>query len=88
MLIVYITLMYFCLPDMYNFRYCCSEVSVTGLKPGEGRVLGWKCCKLIIDPELTGGVSKLYRYDGQYFSTPVSETVGFTHCSLQGPVRK
>lgn len=32
----------------------------------------WRSCKLIIDPALTKGLYKVYRYDGQYFNIPVS----------------
>ncbi|XP_023249743.1 histone-lysine N-methyltransferase SETD1B-A-like [Seriola lalandi dorsalis] len=30
----------------------------------------WRSCKLIIDPALTKGLYKVYRYDGQYFNIP------------------
>ncbi|XP_036433857.1 histone-lysine N-methyltransferase SETD1B-A [Colossoma macropomum] len=29
----------------------------------------WSCYRLIVDPVLKGGTEKLYRYDGQYFSS-------------------
>lgn len=32
----------------------------------------WRSCKLIIDPSLTNGLYKVYRYDGQHFNIPVS----------------
>lgn len=32
----------------------------------------WRSCKLIIDPALTKGLYKVYRYDGQHFNIPVS----------------
>ena len=32
----------------------------------------WRSYKLIIDPALKKGQHKLYRYDGQHFSMPVS----------------
>lgn len=32
----------------------------------------WRSCKLIIDPALTKGLYKVYRYDGEYFNIPVS----------------
>lgn len=40
--------------------------------------LQWTCCKLIIDPALTKGLYKVYRYDGQRFNLPVRHT----HSSL------
>ncbi|XP_051950703.1 histone-lysine N-methyltransferase SETD1B [Xyrauchen texanus] len=33
----------------------------------------WSCYKLIIDPALNSGTQKLYRYDGQLFSSPHPE---------------
>ncbi|KAK5871200.1 hypothetical protein PBY51_004092 [Eleginops maclovinus] len=33
----------------------------------------WRCCKLIIDPALTKGLYKVYRYDGQQFNIPVED---------------
>ncbi|XP_029915078.1 histone-lysine N-methyltransferase SETD1B-A-like [Myripristis murdjan] len=30
----------------------------------------WRSCKLIIDPSLTNGLYKVYRYDGQHFNIP------------------
>uniref|UniRef100_A0A7N8XPE1 Histone-lysine N-methyltransferase SETD1B-like n=1 Tax=Mastacembelus armatus TaxID=205130 RepID=A0A7N8XPE1_9TELE len=30
----------------------------------------WRSCKLIIDPTLTKGLYKVYRYDGQHFNIP------------------
>lgn len=39
---------------------------------GEKRNHHWRSYKLIIDPALKKGSHKLYRYDGQTFSMPVS----------------
>ncbi|KAM9391505.1 histone-lysine N-methyltransferase SETD1B-A-like [Pholidichthys leucotaenia] len=33
----------------------------------------WRSCKLIIDPALTNGLYKVYRYDGQNFNLPVED---------------
>ncbi|KAK0152100.1 Histone-lysine N-methyltransferase SETD1B-A [Merluccius polli] len=33
----------------------------------------WKSCKLIIDPLLTNGLYKVYRFDGQSFNIPVDD---------------
>ncbi|XP_059192383.1 histone-lysine N-methyltransferase SETD1B-A-like [Centropristis striata] len=33
----------------------------------------WRCCKLIIDPALTKGLYKVYRFDGQQFNIPVED---------------
>ncbi|XP_042343720.1 histone-lysine N-methyltransferase SETD1B-A-like [Plectropomus leopardus] len=33
----------------------------------------WTSCKLIIDPALTKGLYKVYRYDGQQFNIPVED---------------
>ncbi|XP_026176870.1 histone-lysine N-methyltransferase SETD1B-like [Mastacembelus armatus] len=33
----------------------------------------WRSCKLIIDPTLTKGLYKVYRYDGQHFNIPVED---------------
>ncbi|KAM8885096.1 histone-lysine N-methyltransferase SETD1B-A-like [Spinachia spinachia] len=33
----------------------------------------WRSCKLIIDPALTKGLYKVYRYDGQHFNIPVED---------------
>ncbi|XP_053727795.1 histone-lysine N-methyltransferase SETD1B-A-like isoform X1 [Synchiropus splendidus] len=33
----------------------------------------WNCFKLIIDPALTKGLQKVYRYDGRRFNTPVDD---------------
>lgn len=33
----------------------------------------WTGYKLVIDPALTKGLYKVYRYDGQRFSLPVSD---------------
>lgn len=38
----------------------------------ERQPLYWRSCKLVIDPALTNGLYKVYRYDGQYFNLPVS----------------
>lgn len=41
---------------------------------GEKRSHHWRSYKLIIDPALKKGSHKVYRYDGQQFSMPVSGT--------------
>ncbi|KAI3372377.1 hypothetical protein L3Q82_022872, partial [Scortum barcoo] len=33
----------------------------------------WRSCKLIIDPALTKGLFKVYRYEGQHFNIPVED---------------
>nr|XP_057925999.1 histone-lysine N-methyltransferase SETD1B-A-like isoform X2 [Doryrhamphus excisus] len=33
----------------------------------------WRNCKLMIDPALTKGLYKVYRYDGHYFNIPVDD---------------
>ncbi|TDH13392.1 hypothetical protein EPR50_G00057070 [Perca flavescens] len=33
----------------------------------------WRSCKLMIDPALTNGLYKVYRYDGQHFNLPVED---------------
>lgn len=38
----------------------------------ERQPLHWRSFKLVIDPALTNGLYKVYRYDGQYFNLPVS----------------
>lgn len=46
----------------------------------------WRSYKLIIDPALKKGQHKLYRYDGQHFSMPVSGGLpGFPHCVVSPP---
>ncbi|KAI4872403.1 hypothetical protein NFI96_026934 [Prochilodus magdalenae] len=40
----------------------------------EERGPNWSTYKLIVDPVLKGGTEKLYRYDGQHFSSPVSRS--------------
>ena len=34
----------------------------------------WRSCKLIIDPALTNGLYKVFRYDGLLFNIPVSSS--------------
>ncbi|XP_051758541.1 histone-lysine N-methyltransferase SETD1B-A-like [Ctenopharyngodon idella] len=41
--------------------------------PLEDATPNWSCYKLIIDPGLSSGSQKLYRYDGQHFSAPHPE---------------
>nr|XP_021327801.1 histone-lysine N-methyltransferase SETD1B isoform X1 [Danio rerio] len=41
--------------------------------PLEDAAPNWSCYKLIIDPGLTSGSQKVYRYDGQHFSEPHPE---------------
>lgn len=49
----------------------------------------WRSYKLIIDPALKKGQHKLYRYDGQHFSMPVSGGGGGSwvspHCVVLPP---
>ncbi|KAK2837545.1 hypothetical protein Q5P01_014757 [Channa striata] len=33
----------------------------------------WRSCKLMIDPALTKGLYKVFRFDGQYFNIPVED---------------
>ncbi|XP_070690401.1 histone-lysine N-methyltransferase SETD1B-A-like [Pempheris klunzingeri] len=33
----------------------------------------WRSCRLMIDPTLTRGLYKVYRYDGQHFNIPVED---------------
>lgn len=35
----------------------------------------WRSRKLVIDPALTKGLYKVYRYDGERFSLPVSNHI-------------
>ena len=43
----------------------------------------WRSCKLMIDPALTNGLYKVYRYDGQHFNLPVS--IFHYHLVIKGP---
>nr|XP_020446083.1 histone-lysine N-methyltransferase SETD1B-like [Monopterus albus] len=45
----------------------------------------WRSCKLIIDPALTKGLYKVYRYDGQYFNIPVEDLGLFPVVTLRDP---
>lgn len=47
-------------------------IKVDSFDPLEDATPNWSCYKLIIDPGLSSGSQKLYRYDGQHFSAPVS----------------
>lgn len=38
----------------------------------------WTAYKLVIDPALTKGLYKVYRYDGERFSVPVSGSRSFS----------
>ncbi|XP_062418405.1 histone-lysine N-methyltransferase SETD1B-A-like [Pungitius pungitius] len=45
----------------------------------------WRSCKLIIDPALTKGLYKVYRYDGQHFNIPVEDLGLFPVETLRDP---
>ncbi|XP_045889679.1 histone-lysine N-methyltransferase SETD1B-like isoform X1 [Micropterus dolomieu] len=45
----------------------------------------WRSCKLIIDPALTKGLYKVYRYDGQYFNIPVEDLCLFPVDTVRDP---
>ncbi|XP_060895027.1 histone-lysine N-methyltransferase SETD1B-A-like [Labrus mixtus] len=45
----------------------------------------WTSCKLIIDPALTKGLYKVYRYDGQYYNIPVEDLGLFPVVTLRDP---
>ncbi|XP_071374935.1 histone-lysine N-methyltransferase SETD1B-like, partial [Centroberyx affinis] len=45
----------------------------------------WRSCKLIIDPSLTNGLYKVYRYDGQHFSIPVDDLGVFPVGTVRDP---
>ncbi|KAJ3603641.1 hypothetical protein NHX12_028386 [Muraenolepis orangiensis] len=45
----------------------------------------WRSCKLIIDPLLTNGLYKLYRFDGQSFNIPVEDLGLFPVETLRDP---
>ncbi|XP_041642937.1 histone-lysine N-methyltransferase SETD1B-A-like [Cheilinus undulatus] len=45
----------------------------------------WTSCKLIIDPALTKGLYKVYRYDGQYFNIPVEDLGLFPVDTVRDP---
>lgn len=63
--------------------FACRLAVVSGLANGmdshpvcgsaEKRSHHWRSYKLIVDPALKKGSHKLYRYDGQTFSMPVSQ---------------
>ncbi|KAM3867666.1 histone-lysine N-methyltransferase SETD1B-A-like [Diretmus argenteus] len=52
--------------------------SETALQP-------WRSCKLIIDPSLTNGLYKVYRYDGQCFNVPVQHLGVFPVETVRDP---
>ncbi|XP_035513613.1 histone-lysine N-methyltransferase SETD1B-A-like [Morone saxatilis] len=45
----------------------------------------WRSCKLIIDPALTKGLYKVYRYDGQCFNIPVEDLGLFPVDAVRDP---
>ncbi|CAL8332699.1 unnamed protein product [Arctogadus glacialis] len=45
----------------------------------------WKSCKLIIDPLLTNGLYKVYRYDGHSFNIPVDDLGVFPVETVRDP---
>ncbi|CAK6950310.1 histone-lysine N-methyltransferase SETD1B-A-like [Scomber scombrus] len=45
----------------------------------------WRSCKLIIDPALTKGLYKVYRYDGQCFNIPVEDLGLFPVDTVRDP---
>ncbi|XP_024131428.1 histone-lysine N-methyltransferase SETD1B-A isoform X1 [Oryzias melastigma] len=45
----------------------------------------WKSCKLMIDPALTKGLYKVYRFDGQFFNIPVEDIGLFPISTLKDP---
>ncbi|KAM7018090.1 histone-lysine N-methyltransferase SETD1B-A-like [Tautogolabrus adspersus] len=45
----------------------------------------WTSCKLIIDPALTKGLYKVYRYDGQYYNIPVEDLGLFPVVTVRDP---
>ncbi|KAG7241479.1 hypothetical protein INR49_025680, partial [Caranx melampygus] len=45
----------------------------------------WTSCKLVIDPALTRGLYKVYRYDGQHFNIPVEDLGLFPVDTLRDP---
>ncbi|XP_054630141.1 histone-lysine N-methyltransferase SETD1B-A-like [Dunckerocampus dactyliophorus] len=45
----------------------------------------WRSCKLMIDPALTKGLYKVYRYDGHYFNIPVDDIGLFPVESVKDP---
>ncbi|XP_074525821.1 histone-lysine N-methyltransferase SETD1B-A-like [Halichoeres trimaculatus] len=45
----------------------------------------WTSCKLIIDPALTKGLYKVYRYDGQCFNIPVEDLGLFPVDTVRDP---
>ncbi|KAM9858173.1 histone-lysine N-methyltransferase SETD1B-A-like [Aulostomus maculatus] len=45
----------------------------------------WRSCKLIIDPALTKGLYKVYRYDGEHFNLPVEDLGLFPVDSVRDP---
>eukprot|EP00064_Thunnus_orientalis_P006597 superscaffoldBa00000694_g6615 len=45
----------------------------------------WRSCKLIIDPALTKGLYKVYRYDGQCFNLPVEDLGLFPVDTVRDP---
>ncbi|KAG1974028.1 histone-lysine N-methyltransferase SETD1B-A [Pimephales promelas] len=45
-------------------------LKINNFDPLEDGTPNWSCYKLIIDPDLSSGSQKVYRYDGQHFSAP------------------
>ncbi|XP_040010654.1 histone-lysine N-methyltransferase SETD1B-like [Xiphias gladius] len=45
----------------------------------------WRSCKLIIDPALTKGLYKVFRYDGQHFNIPVEDLGLFPVSTVRDP---
>ncbi|RVE68468.1 hypothetical protein OJAV_G00092130 [Oryzias javanicus] len=45
----------------------------------------WKSCKLMIDPALTKGLYKVYRFDGQFFNIPVEDIGLFPISTVKDP---
>ncbi|XP_034546920.1 histone-lysine N-methyltransferase SETD1B-like isoform X2 [Notolabrus celidotus] len=45
----------------------------------------WTSCKLIIDPALTKGLYKVYRYDGQFYNIPVEDLGLFPVDAVRDP---
>lgn len=61
---VYLSL---CLQVLTNVMESEKQTTETDTSPQR-----WRSCKLIIDPALTKGLYKVYRFDGQHFNIPVS----------------
>ncbi|KAM6954470.1 histone-lysine N-methyltransferase SETD1B-A-like [Aplochiton taeniatus] len=52
---------------------------------GEKEPQFWRSCRLIIDPELTDGLFKVFRFDGQHFNIPVHDLGVFPLDSVRDP---